>query len=167
MSEREELWLEIEDAPGYAVSDMGRVQNSRTGRILSLSRTSRGGNKVGLVVDGEQVPKIVKNLVAEHFVPGRTDIFDTAIHMDGNPYNDDASNLVWRPRWFALKYARQFKDAYANAGRGPIRNIERDVLYENVYDASVANGLLFRDVFSSCLDGEPVFPDWETFEWLH
>jgi len=162
-----ETWVIIDEAPDYSVSDLGRVRNDHSGRLLTVTSTVRGGPKVGLVIDGVATSRLVKNLVAEQFVPGETDLFDTAINMDGNKMNCEAANLVWRPRWYAILYARQFNESYPNAGRGPIRNIDEDITYENVYEASVANGLLFRDVFSGCLDGEPVFPDWHCYEWLH
>ena len=38
-----EYWTEIKDAVGYEISDMGRVRNSKTGRILKPDLDRPGG----------------------------------------------------------------------------------------------------------------------------
>jgi hypothetical protein len=43
-----ERWRRIEEAVWYDVSDMGRVRNRRTNRILKPSRNKNGCEKVNL-----------------------------------------------------------------------------------------------------------------------
>ena len=162
-----ELWVPIQEFQNYEISSYGRIRNAHTGRLIQPSLSSREAHKIGLVVDGRQYTRSLRTLVANAFVPGSDEIFDTAINLDGDKTNNEASNLVWRPRWFALKYARQFNDEYLNTRRGPINDVDDGILYDTVYDASVANGLLFKDVFSSCLNATAVFPTWQIFEWIH
>ena len=38
----DEKWLVIEEFPVYEVSDMGRVRNTKTGRILAQTELRRG-----------------------------------------------------------------------------------------------------------------------------
>ena len=162
-----EMWIQIHDFPDYSVSSYGRVKNNSTGRILQTSNSSRYASKVGLVLDGRQYTRLVKTLVTDAFLPDRTDIFNTAIHLDGDKTNNDIYNLEWRPRWFAVKYARQFIDDYPHVNRGPIKDIHTNHIYKDVYEVATTHGLLFKDVFSGCLTNEPVFPTWQTFEWVH
>lgn len=161
-----EEWVVIDDFPDYSVSTFGEVINNRTKKLLKPTRTSRGAYKVGLIKEGVQHTRTIKLLVAKTFVYGETDIFDTPINLDGNHRNNHVDNIVWRPRWFAIKYTRQFKDNYVNVDRGPIKDLDSGTLYNNVYEASVDNGLLFKDVFSSCLSGDVVFPTWQAFSWI-
>lgn len=162
-----EDWAQIEEFPDYYVSTFGEVMNYNTKKLLKPSRTSRGSLKVGLISGGVQYSRVVKLLVAKAFVFGETDIFDTPINLDGDPTNNHVDNIVWRPRWFAVKYTRQFKENYVNELRGPIKDLDRGTIYNTVRDASIDNGLLFKEVFNSCLTGEVVAPTWQAFSWIH
>ncbi len=163
-----EFWEEVLEFPGYSVSSYGRVKNDLTGRILKVSSTSRDSLKVGLIKDGVQYTRVVKNLVAEAFLP-RPDnpLFDTAINKDTNKENNYVENLEWRPRWYAIKYSRQFKERCQHQYTGPILDSNTGDRYETIEQAAIVNGLLFKDIFAGCLSQEPIFPTWQTFEWLH
>lgn len=161
-----EDWAQISEFPDYYVSTFGEVMNFETKRILKPSSTSRGALKVGLISGGKQHTRVVKLLVARAFVYGETDIFDTPINLDGNARNNHVENIAWRPRWFAIKYTRQFKDSYPNEKRGPVKDLDSGDIYPTVRYAAVENGLLFKEVFTSCLTGEVVFPTWQAFEWI-
>lgn len=162
-------WASIEDFPNYVVSNYGDVMNEHTQRILSQSRTTQGARKVSLIGQDEQAhTRSVKVLVAREFVDGRTILFDTPIHLDADQDNCRADNLLWRPRWFALKYTRQFEDMRENYINRPILDVETREVYTNVFAAAVAHGLLMRDIFRTVhsLDAG-VFPTWQTFEFVN
>ncbi len=118
---------------------------------------------VPLVRDGEKHTRSIKLLVATAFVPGRSNIFDTPINKDGNKKNNYAENLVWRPRWFAIKYSRQFLSDYKHIARGPVYLLNTEIVYKTIYDASISNGLLFIEVFRSAYSQTPVFPTEQRF----
>src|SRR5437868_6449510 len=102
----EEVWEVIPEFPNYAVSSSGRIHNLERDRPVALSVTRQGGVKVGLSDGIKQRTRSVKILVADAFVLRPREIeYDTAMLLDGNQLNLYASNIVWRPRWFALKYA--------------------------------------------------------------
>src|SRR6185503_2954233 len=50
----EEVWVQIEEFPRYDVSNLGRVGNNATGRIMKTNSTLDGTLKVSLVRDGKQ-----------------------------------------------------------------------------------------------------------------
>ena len=81
-------------APGYEVSDLGRVRNSKTGRVLRTSATDKGYRKVALVVDGKQKYFRVHRLVAEAFVPNE-DGKPQVDHIDEDKANNVVGNLRW------------------------------------------------------------------------
>lgn len=160
-----EQWKSIEAFPDYKVSDLGRVYSERLERILTQSPTLQGALTVGLFRDGHQHRRSVKRLVAEAFVEGGTVIFNTPIHLDANQENVEASNLVWRPRWFATSYSRQFKNIEDRYRMGPIINLDTNVEYYNIVEGARRLGLLFYDVWYSIHTGTRVFPHWERFDW--
>lgn len=169
----EEVWTTIEEFPRYSVSTYGQVANNRTEKILSQSPNSTGVVRVGLVDgDGNQLTRSVKVLVAETFIPKPEPRFNTPINLDGNPENNHVGNLMWRPRNYAWKYARQFTFmppiSEARYSEGPIIELTTETVYPNVMEAGIANGVTFFMVWCSCREEyfkKAVWPDWLRFEY--
>lgn len=159
----EEIWTTIPDFPRYSVSNTGDVMNNRTEKLVKPQLTPQGVVYVPLFEDGDQHVRSVKVLVAKAFVEGETEVFDTPINKDGNKTNNHYTNLVWRPRWFAVKYSRQFLKPQLHSDVGPVYDDINGEQYLNVYEAATANGLLIRDVFRSTFSDAPVFPTWQVF----
>ena len=161
-------WVTVPDFPNYLISSEGDVLNKTSGRTLSKSRTKEGAVKVGLVhpITGTQHTRSVKVLVADNFVPGKNEIFDTAIHLDGNEDHNSVDNLVWRPRWFAWKYTNQFSHVTELDHIGPLRDIDTDIRYYDIYQAAISNGLLFTDIRRAIAMKESVFPTFQRFEMM-
>lgn len=161
----EEIWTTIEDFPLYLISDCGRVMNVETRHILKETVNPAGIVKVGLVAyAGKQHQRSIKVLVAQNFVDGRTTIFNTPMQLDGNPYNNRADNIVWRPRWFAWKYKRQFAEISALHTKGPIVDKESGDCYTDVFEAATRNGLLVSDLYLAIQREAPTFPTWQSFK---
>jgi len=160
----QEIWVEIREFPVYSISNLGRIINHEKGWPIRQSMNSSHIMKVGLVKDHTQYTRSVKVLVAEHFVSGRTDLFNTPIQLDGDPYNCRADNIVYRPRWFAMKHVMQFHDIRPTNLNTPIKDARTGDTYPNVVAAAIANGLLFIDIWKSINFGEATFPTWQTFE---
>lgn len=158
----EEKWSTVEEFTMYKVSNFGDVVNQTTGKVLNLSQTRTGLVKVGMVRGGVQYTRGLSILVADAFVFGRTEVFDTPIHLDGDQTNNRADNLMWRPRWFAWKYFRQFTDSQYH-DRGPLVDLETGIWYNTILEASIEHGLLFRDVMRSIGIKEATFPTWQMF----
>lgn len=155
----------IEGFPTYMVSNYGVVTNLRTGREMVLSPTMNGDLTVGLTRGGHQYRFSVKGLVARTFVPGETDIFNTPVLLDGDKYNLHVDNIVWRPRWFAWKYSRQFSHPESWYFQGPIYETTEKVFYDSFMDAAVRNGILCSDIRLSIYNEKPVFPTGQMFAY--
>lgn len=168
----QEQWTHIFGFEDYLISNLGQVYNTRTESIMAESRTLQGDSKVTLSVDGERVTRSVRVLVAEAFVPKppvspgfhKSAIPDTVIVLDNNQRNVTSYNLAWRPRWFAHKYARQFKQEHPPYYyTRPVENVDTGALYNSIVDAGMKEGLLFNDIFKSATTGFSVYPLHHTF----
>lgn len=89
-----ELWKPIIDYEDlYDVSDLGRVRNSKTGRLLQPGK-ARGYLIVSLRKNNESKAFYIHQLVLLHFVGVRPDSF-AASHLDANKNNNSVANLCW------------------------------------------------------------------------
>jgi len=160
----EEVWVTV---PGfqerYVVSNLGRVMNVRSERLIKPQLTPQGITYVPLYSDTGHETRSIKVLVARAFVEGETNIFDTPINVDGIKSNNAASNLMWRPRWFAVKYSRQFLTKSDKEDEGPVYEDAAELRFETVREVALTYGLLFRDVYRSTYSETPVFPTQQIF----
>lgn len=159
-----ELWRGIYEFPGYIVSDRGDIRKEGNGHVVRLSSTKKGLTKVGLTKGGQQHTRSVALLVAEAYVPGRTDIFDTPIHLDGDRANCRAHNLIWRPRWFAVKYHRQFDFSEFHNPAVRIRDLDTGALFCGFAELCSRFGLLYRDVINASNKEVEIFPTRQRFK---
>ena len=163
----EELWATIKEFPNYEISNLGRIHNSKDGRMMNISRTVKGHNKITLAsdLDKQRYTRSVARLVAEAFVDKPQPSCDTVVVLDGDLFNTVASNLVWRPRWFAWKYTHQLGGDiplyYYNL---PIINTNTGEVYKNIIECGISEGLLFNDIWRSTYSGNPIFPTQHIYE---
>jgi hypothetical protein len=129
------------------VSRDGRVRNDDTDHIMAMTRNQQGVIQVGLSRDKKQYRRAVGLLVAKAFLaPPALETFNTPIHLDGDLSNNHAENLMWRPRWFAMKYHAQFHSDQRGFD-GPIVEIHTGDVFPNSWAAAMEYGLLDRDIF--------------------
>jgi hypothetical protein len=170
-----EEWVTILEFPAYKISNYGNIVNQLTHRPIALSVSNRGILKVSLHNNVGRFTRSVAILVSRVFVTGYNDIFNTLIHLDGNHQNCEASNLMWRPRWFAYQYHRQFthhkEDCIELLGRaGPVIEPHRNLMYRDILEVAVVNGLLIRELtYKTWLqdeDGQGVWPTGQVFNFM-
>lgn len=159
-------WREIRFFPGYSVSMFGQVRNDDTGRNLTLMINQRGIVNVGLTRSRVQHRRAVSVLVADAFVPRPIrETFDTPINLNGDRFNNTVSNLLWRPRWFAIKYFQQFK----NNVRGflvPVEETNTGEQFPTSWEAALKYGLLDREILISTIARTYVWPTYQKFKVL-
>jgi hypothetical protein len=159
----EERWVTIKDFPEYSVSDHGRIQADKSGRILSLSENQYGVLHVGMMRDGVQRHRSVPLLVAKAFIEPPVGPFDTPINLDGDRHNNHVDNLTWRPRWFAIKYNQQFKYPYENSIMSPVFDLKTGEVSDNSFECAKRYGLLERELVFAIFNRTYVWPTYQEF----
>lgn len=156
-------WRVLAEFPNYSVSDEGQIRNDERDKILSGYSLREGHPAVGLWRDNRQHQRSVAALVAKTFLQVPQDRFNAVIHLNSDLADCRASNLAWRPLWFAQKFTRQFNLDLGDAG--PIKNINTGAVYDSVWDVVYEQGVLFNDVIRSIYHKTYVFPIMQCFEW--
>ena len=89
-----EEWRPIPTAPGYEVSNLGRVRRIS---ILAGTAMRRGYPAVNLSLGrrGQSWMRQVHTLVAEAFLGPRPSPAHVVSHLDGNPANPSVTNLTY------------------------------------------------------------------------
>jgi len=132
---------------------------------MTLLINQGGVVNVGLTDDYGQHKRAVAPLVASAFlpkIPRQRDAFDTPINLDGDRSNNDVNNLMWRPRWFAVKYFQQF-NSEPKGYRVPIEDIKTGERFETSWEAATTYGLLDIDIVVAMERNTWVFPTYQKF----
>lgn len=160
----EELWTIIDEFPDYSVSSYGRVMKNTSSRLVSQTLNQQGILSVALFRDSECYRRSVATLVANGFIRDlKKEPFDTPVHQDGDKTNVHLSNLVWRPRWFAVKYHRQFNDPCPFRIYNKVKHVQSGKVFSNSLEAARHFCALERDVFFGILNETPIFPNGHKF----
>lgn len=88
-----ETWRSIGES-GYDVSDLGRVRNASTGRVLKPRPMPNRGGHLQVQLGRAGGNRYVHALVLEAFVGPRPDGL-VCRHEDGDPTNNRVGNLSW------------------------------------------------------------------------
>lgn len=158
-----EHWRVIDDFREYSVSNFGNVRSNKSGRILSTSPNQFGVVQVGLMRDGVQYHRSVPLLVAKGFLPIKPGPFDTPINLDGDRLNNHVDNLVWRPRWFAIKYNRQFRHPTEMRISRPIVDVKTGEVSPNSLECAKRYGLLEEEIVIAITTRTYVWPTYQEF----
>lgn len=158
-----ERWKQIPDFPNYAVSDLGNVQNTKFDRPLRIAVNQYGIAFAGLIKNGAQFNRSVPLLVAQAFIDQPSTIFDTPINLNGDRSDNRVENLLWRPRWFAIKYHKQFNDKHQHHIADKIQEVVSRDVYDNSFECAIKNGVLENEVIIAILEHTYVWPTYQQF----
>lgn len=169
MSSQED-WETIEEFPRYSISSQGRVMNVETQRILKLSRSSGGTPLVGLKNYGEQQrPRLVATLVADAFLQDqKSEVYNTPINLNGDRLDCRVSNLMWRPRFYAIKYHRQFSTPGWNRPNTsvPIMETTTKTIFQHTHAAGIYYGFCESEFLLSVTNKEHILGYPYLFQYL-
>lgn len=161
-------WREIARSPQYEVSDQGEIRNRRTGRTLNPSKNKPGHLKVNLPTEeGKIKTRQVNHIVAEAFLPEpHRDDFISLIHLDGDKSNCKASNLQWRPRYFAIRYHLQFDTPLWKDSHIRVIDSKTGQIYDRAQDAAVENGLVLSEILLTAHACTFIWPTYQQFRFV-
>lgn len=162
-----EDWKEIREFPQFMVSNHGNVVNLKTGRERKPMRNKQGIAMITVAAQGRVWTRGLALLVANAFLPNPEElIFRTPINRDGDRMNCHVDNLLWRPRWFSVKYHRQFAYEDFHHANPHLQIVQTGETFIGVRDPAVAYGLYYIDIFNSAQRGTPIFPTRQIFRFL-
>jgi len=162
-------WKVIEEFPDYAVSDSGEVIRIARDIPLRPAVNQQGIPYVRFYDHSRQIVRSVAVLVAEAFLePMEHDWvhFDTPINLNGDRLDNRVENLLWRPRWFAVKFHKERRAGSTYEVTKKFYEIDTEEIFNQPYEAAIKWGLLEYAILESILSGESVFPNWQQFEFL-
>jgi hypothetical protein len=145
-------WVTLEEFPNYEVSSLGEFVNARTDREVHTSMNQQGHAKITLSREGRLYTRSAALLVANAFLDRPEEHFDTPIHLDGDLMNCMVTNLMWRPRWFAIRYHRQFQYEDFHNDQNHRVELTSGETYHSLKEVCVSNGLYYYDVLKSCVE---------------
>jgi hypothetical protein len=157
-------WAPVHEFPGYSVNPSGEVRRDATGRVLTVRMNQYGVPYVGLMRSWRQCLRSLPRLVAVAFVPQPSEIFNTPINLNGDRMNCHASNLLWRPRWYAVRYVNQFVKRYERPINAQIREAETGEVFKNSFVTACTFGLLESQVVESIHARTLAWPTYQQFE---
>lgn len=130
MQNNQEIWKDIQGYEGkYQVSNLGKVVNKGTLRILKSFVNCRGYLIVRLYISGQGRTKTIHRLVALAFIPNIKNK-PQINHKDGDKLNNHADNLEWSTNTDNMihAYALGLKVAPCGEKNGGSKLFEKDVL---------------------------------------
>ena len=146
---REEIWKDVEGFSSYQVSNLGRVKNKITSRILKPGLGGAGYLTVTLYKNKKGVSTNVHELVSAAFL-GRKPEGYTVNHIDGNKTSNVVKNLEY------LTYAQNLQHAYKNKlnnHQKSVRIVETQETFASLRECADAIGGDSADI-SYCLSGK-------------
>lgn len=164
-----EKWLNIYGFEEYAISNMGRIINTKTDLIKTPTVNQQGISSVLLVKDRIQHRRSVAVLVAEAFLEPMEHAwvhFDTPINLNGDRLDNRVENLLWRPRWFAVKFHKERRAGSTFEVAKKFYEVDTEEIFSQPCEAAIKWGLLEYAILDSILTGELVFPNWQEFKFL-
>jgi len=147
----EEQWRPVIGYPNYSVSNLGKVKNNISGKMIK-QQCGRGAYVYVAVTDGvNSTTKLIHRLVAESFMGPHPDL--VVNHIDSNKLNNNLMNLEWCTHAQNLEHATIVGNLHPGGYQmKPIKVIETGEIFESAMECANAIGGNVQNI-SSCLKG--------------
>lgn len=162
----EEL-VPVDDFPDYVVSAEGYVVDiSKDSRVANVYLNNIGHAFVVIRNQhGFYYSRNLGKIVARAFHKKEEPHWNTVVYLDGDKTNCNAENIVWRPRWFAIRYHREKRHGLKD-GYFPVRNKDTGEIFTNVREVSMCFGSLESEILDKVNSDCGVFPFGYIFEYV-
>ena len=115
----EEIWKDIKGYnEKYKISNLGRIKNTNTNKILSQHISKCGYYRVGLYKKKKSKNIEIHRIVAETFIYNQKQK-EEVNHIDGNKKNNNVNNLEW------ATHKEDINHAWKNQLFEPVREASR------------------------------------------
>ena len=150
-----ETFVEIEGFENYEVSNLGKVRNIKSGRILKPFPNRDGYLGHSLCENNKRKHLYLHRIIATAFIdnPGKKPQVN---HIDENKLNNDLSNLEWCTERENVIHGTRTKRAAEKLSRKVIQlDLNDNVLneFESMRQAERETGVLVGNI-SSCCNGK-------------
>lgn len=133
-----EIWKVIENHPSYSVSNIGRVKNNKTNRILKQDKSNR---YCSVKLDKQNC--LVHRLVAQYFIENPNN-FNCVNHKDECKTNNSVENLEWCSHQYNTEYSCGKKVLQLDSEGNVIKE------WNSISEASRAFGIHHTVIFGCC-----------------
>ena len=150
-----QTWKQIEAFPKYLVSSDGSIKNMERDSLVHIRQNLQGIAITNLMRDQVRLTRSVALIVAQAYLrPPPNEAYNSVIHLNGDRADCSANNLMWRPRWFTIKYHRMFDVQPINVS---VQIEETGEIFGTLRDACVKYGLVEQDTYVQMLNNEGSF----------
>ncbi len=148
-------WRDIDEFPHWLVSSEGHVMNGDTGHVMTLRTNQQHLTMVNIYYMRKIYTRLVALLVGHAFleIPD-PDVYNSVIHLNGDRSDCRAMNLMWRPRWFGLKYHHMFTE---DPVRVAVYIPAIKKRFSSLREFCTTYGLIEKDTYMALLNHEPCF----------
>ena len=150
-----ETFVEIEGFENYEVSNLGKVRNIKSGRVLKPSLNNNGYLRLFLCENNKRKHLYLHRIIATAFIDNPEEK-PCVNHIDENKTNNDLSNLEWCTVRENLIHGTRTKRAAEKCFKKVIQlDLNDNVLneFESIKQAGQKTGALARNI-SSCCNGK-------------
>lgn len=144
-----EEWAPIPEFEGYyEASDVGRIKNAWTGKVIKQGTNRKGYKTVSLKVLDQKCTREVHRLVASAFIEGDHTGMDVH-HKDSNKANNRLSNLEYCTRKEHVKHSKENGTFHHNDfgnKRIKVKCNENGKIYNSINECSRDIGVAVADI---------------------
>lgn len=150
-----QTWKQIEDFPKYSVSPEGQIKNRVRNLPIHIRQNLQGIAMASLMRDEVRLTRSVALIVAQAYLrPPLNEAYNSVIHLNGDRGDCSANNLMWRPRWYAIKYHKMFDVAPINVS---VAIEQTGEIFGTLREACMKYGLIEQETYLRMLNGEGCF----------
>lgn len=151
-------WRDLPGFPNYAINPFGEITQYLGGMALRYDINQVGIVNVSLYYGGRQYRRSVAKMVAQAFLQDPPfSHFNTIMYLDGDRSNLYVSNLMWRPRWYAIEYHHQFDELSDPSWMDiPVEVPKTGEFFDRSIDFCMEYGVLVRHVIEALRTDRPL-----------
>jgi len=150
-----ETFVKIEGFENYEVSNLGKVRNIKSGRIIKPSLNKNGYLRLWLYENNKKKYLYLHRIIATAFIDNSEEK-PCVNHIDENKTNNDLSNLEWCTERENMIHGTRTKRAAEKHFKKVIQlDLNENVLneFESMKQAEQETGVFARNI-SSCCSGK-------------